>query len=232
MKIITAIASTTHIDLHNERMAKSALDSMALQIRSKYIPQLIDHDFNRQIGILLYGKVAPMVDGEFALYVVSGVFEDELEKQSYISGSPNMVWQKYEHYLDDIEKLEKQTLVSKKTNPSKAIHKGQPNIADLLETHLDSTQVLPDGTVYKIKKFIAATGDLRIEVYPKDHYPAHFHVVSKQRGINARFDLNTLDFLSIKNGKIKENDIKKIQSFFKFYPDILDKLRKQHKRMN
>ena len=52
----------------------------------------------------------------------------------------------------DIEKFEKQTLVSKKTNPSKAINKRQLNIADLLETHLDSTQVLPDGTVYKIKK--------------------------------------------------------------------------------
>lgn len=231
MRIITAIASTTNIDLHNERMAKSALDSAALQICTKYIPQLIDHDFNRQIGVLLYAKVIPMSDGEFALCVVSGVFENESEKYIHILGEPNTVWQEYVHYLDGFDVIKKQTFIDQLSLSRNSISRSG-NVADFLETHLDSTKVLPDGAIYKIKKFIAATGDLRIEVYPKDHLPAHFHIISKQRGINARFDLNTLDFLSVKKGKIREDDIKKIQHFFKFYPAVLEKLKSEHKRMS
>jgi len=56
MKIITGIASTAHIDRHNERMAKSALDSMATQIKEKFIPQLIEHDPNQHVGVILYGE--------------------------------------------------------------------------------------------------------------------------------------------------------------------------------
>jgi hypothetical protein len=41
--------STTHIDKQGEKMAKSALDSMAIQVNTKYIPQLIEHDWNRQV---------------------------------------------------------------------------------------------------------------------------------------------------------------------------------------
>ena len=228
MRIFTAIASTTHIDLHNERMSKSALDGMALQICSKYIPQLIDHDFNRQTGIVLYGKVVPFTDGEFALCVVSGLFENESEKQKYKLGSPNVVWKEYKHHLDDIKEL----IPNKIINSSLTVRRHEATVADLIETHLDSTQVLPDGTVYKIKKFIASTGDLRIEIYPKDHLPAHFHITSKQRNINARFDLNTLGLLSVKYGKIKQDDVKKIQHFFKFHPDILQKLKDEHKKLS
>jgi len=230
MKIITAIASTTHIDRHNERMSKQALDGMAVQIRTKYIPMLIDHDFNKQIGILLYGEVVALKDGEFALCVVSGSFETDKDKDKYPVGRSNTVWKKYCHYINNAEKMCNENLSKSKTEViSKP--KTDPNIADLLETHLDSTQVLPDGTVYKIKKFIAATGDLRIEVYPMDHYPAHFHIVSKKRNLNARFDLNTLEFISVKRGMIKSDDIKKIQNFFKISPEMLNKLKNEHKKL-
>ncbi len=57
MKITIGIASTTHIDRHNERMAKSALDGMAVQIKERFIPQLIEHDLNQHIGVGLYGEV-------------------------------------------------------------------------------------------------------------------------------------------------------------------------------
>lgn len=67
MKIITAIASTTHIDRHHEKMAQTALDGMSEQIAAKYIPFLIEHDPNRAIGVILAGKVLPMDDGEWAL---------------------------------------------------------------------------------------------------------------------------------------------------------------------
>lgn len=232
MKIMTAVASTTHLDLHNERMSKLALEGMASQIRSKYIPQLINHDFSKQIGVLLYGKVSPLEDGEFALCVVSGIFESELEKQNYKLGSPNTVWRKYKHYLDDAKQLSKQKNGKRKPQRLSFNTKSDLYIADLLETHLDSTQVLPDGRVYKIKRFIAATGDLRIEVYPKDHYPKHFHVISKQRNIDARFDLNTLELISAKGGRVKKDDIKKIQNFFETHLEALQKLKGEHERMS
>lgn len=231
MKILSFIASTTHLDLHNERMAKSALDDGALQIRSKYIPYLINHDFNKQIGVLLCGKVIQLEDGEFALYVVFGIFENESEKQNYRLGSPNTVWKKYKRYLDNPIKLS-QKISRRKPQKPLSNTKSDLSIADLLETHLDSTQILPDGRVYKIKRFIVATGDLRIEVYPKDHRPKHFHVISKQRAINARFDLETLELIDTKSGKVKKDDIKKIQNLFETYPKARQKLESEYKRMN
>jgi len=229
MKIITGIASTTHIDRHNERMAKSALDSMAEQVKERFIPQLIEHDPNQHIGAGLYGEVFQLKDGEYALGIVSGIFENNEEKEIFKTGQPNNVWQDYKKYLDidELLKLNKQNHQTKQIN----FFSQDSNIADLLETHLDSTQVLPDGTVYKIKRFIASTGDLRIEVYPKDHSPQHFHVISRQRKIDARFDIATLNLINTKLGSIQEKDIKKIQNFFNIFPDCLKKLRNEHARM-
>jgi hypothetical protein len=228
MQITVGIGSTTHLDRHNERMAKSALDGMAEQIKEKYIPQLIEHDWNRHIGVLLYGEVFQLKDGEYALGIVTGLFENEAEKIEFKSGQPNKVWHDYKKYLN----IEELINLNDKNKPNLVKQNDIPiNVADLLETHLDSTQVLPDGRVYKIKRFIAATGDLRIEVYPKDHQPSHFHVISKQRGIDARFDINTLKLVNMKEGKIKENDIKKIQNFFRASPTLLNRLRNEHSRM-
>lgn len=228
MKIGIGIASTTHIDHHNERMAKSALDSMADQINKKYIPQLVEHNWNRHVGVLLYGEVFQLKDGEYALCVVTGLFENEDEKNEFKSGQSNKVWQNYKHYLN----IEELSGLSNRKEPDLVSQNRIPvNVADLLETHLDSTQVLPDGRVYKIKRFIVATGDLRIEAYPKDHEPSHFHVISKQRGINARFNIHSLELVNMKEGKIKKDDIKKIQDFFRKSPKILEKLKNEHKRL-
>jgi len=228
MKIVFGIGSTTHVDRHNERMAKSALEGMAEQIKERYIPTLIEHDWNRHVGVVLYGEVFQLKDGEYALGIVTGLFENEDERNKFKSGQPNEVWRDYKKYLKidklidlNIEKVS--DLVSQNSIPV--------NIADLLETHLDSTQVLPDGRVYKVKRFIAKTGDLRIEVYPKDHQPSHFHVISKQRGIDARFDIHTLKPVSVKEGRVTENDIKKIQDFFKTSPALLERLKNEHQRM-
>lgn len=230
MKITTGIASTTHIDRHNERMAKSALEGMAEQIKKKFIPQLIEHDPNQHIGVILYGEVFQLKDGEYALGIVSGLFETNKEIEKFKTGQSNNVWHDYKKYLDIAEllKLNKQNYQSKQTS----LTSKNTNIADLIETHLDSTQVLPDGTVYKIKRFIASIGDLKIEVYPKDHNPQHFHVVSKQRKINARFSIKTLEHVNTKQGVISANDIKKIQNFFQTNPKILDFLKNEHSRLS
>jgi hypothetical protein len=228
MKITVGVASTTHIDLHNERLTKSALDGMADQIKHQYIPQLIEHDWNRCVGVLLYGEVFQLQDGENALGIVTGIFENKEEKNKFKPGKPNVVWQDYKKYL----KIEELISLSDKKKPDLVNQTNVPiNIAQLLENYLDSTHILPDGRVYRIKRFVAATGDLRIEFYPKDHRPSHFHIISKQRGINARFDIHTLEPISIKEGKIKKDDIKKIQDFFRNSPAILAKLKNEHQRM-
>ncbi len=226
MKITIGIASTTHVDKHYEKMSKEALEDMAKQINKKYIPQLENHDFNKQIGVALYAEVFELHDGECALGHVSGIFENTRERDLYKIGDENKVWKKYKIFLD-IEKLYKRN----KNNKSKNITiEKDLNIADLLAIHLDSTKILPNGEVYKVKRFIASTGDLTIEVYPGDH-DRHFHVISKQRKINARFDLDTLEFINNKTGVIRQNEIKKIINFFQDHPQILIKLKNEHKRL-
>lgn len=231
MKIIVSIASTTHIDRHNERISKSVLDDMAKQTKDKYIPLLFNHEWDRQIGVNLYGEVFLLHDGEYALGMVSGLFENENEKEHFKIGQPNIVWIEYKKYLNTDELIEK---MSSKNQEKHTIPSVKPNrnISDYLEEYLNSTQVTPDGKLYKIKKFIASFGDLKIDIYPKDHKnPTHFHVTSLQRGINARFDINTLELINIKCGKINQKDIKKIQTFFKETPSLLEKLKSESLRM-
>jgi hypothetical protein len=97
---------------------------------------------------------------------------------------------------------------------------------------LDSSKIWEDGSVYRIKHLVASTQDLRIHVYAKDHWPPHFHVVSRQRGINARFDLKTLEHISTKAGVIRPDDVKKIHAFLKQYPEVLVRLKDEYARLN
>jgi hypothetical protein len=232
VRIVTGIASTTHVDAHHERFAKEALDGAAEQIRSRLIPFLIEHDFNRQIGVLLYGRVEPLEDGEFGLFIVAGIFENEEEKRRYAAGAPNTVWQDYTHHLEGASK-EIAPQRARRNDPARpAIARDDPDsIATLLELHLDSTSIWIDGSVYKIKHLIASTGDLSIHVYPKDHAPPHFHVISKQRGIDASFYLETLEPVNPAKSSISPRDVKKIKNFFQLHADKLKKLRDEHARM-
>ncbi|MDR3547751.1 MAG: hypothetical protein P4M11_05715 [Candidatus Pacebacteria bacterium] len=225
MRIIATIASSTHIDAHNERFAKEALESMITQIRTKYLPCLIDHDPSQQIGVVFNGKIRQMKDGEFALVTVVGVFEQEAERELYTPGSLNTVWQQYESFLDEVEmpNIEESARTQPKSKPL--------TIAGLLEQYLDSTSIWVDSSVYKIKHLIASTGDLSVHVYPKDHLPAHFHLTSKQRNIDARFSIYTIEFIDTKRGSIRPGDVKKIQDFFRRNPKELQKLQAEHARL-
>ncbi len=209
MKLIVSIASTTHVDRHGEKMAKSALESMAGQACSKYIRFLIDHDPNRAIGVILAAKVLPMTDGEWALVGVVGLWESEEESKMYEYGKENLVWQKYIRFLEEIP-----VPLESNTNTDIEGESAPQDLAEILETHLNSTAVWEDGRVIKIKRFIARSGDLEVHIYSNDHFPAHFHVVSKQRNINARFDLNTYELINHKSGHITSKDQKKIKNLF------------------
>lgn len=225
MIVTIATPSTTHIDRHFERFAKSALDQGAEQINSRYIPVLRDHDFNQRLGVNLCAIVKPLGDGHHALVVVAGLYESSDEYLQFPDREKNTLSSKY---LPLIEQLD---LSDVKAKPSIFPDKRPETMADWLELHLDSTSILPDGRVYKVKHKITSIGDLLIEVYPQDHDPEHFHVISKQRSINARFDLRTLEVISHKQGQISRKDEKKIKAFFKQFPHFLDKLRIEHKRL-
>lgn len=224
MKKQVIIASTTHTDSHHEKFSKEALDSMAEQVNSKYKPYLIDHDPNRQIGVVLCGKVRILDDNEYGLFAVIGIFENAEEAKKYELNCINTEWQRYIYILENAS-----TVVESQLQYLESYKKD--DIATLLETHLDSTAIWTDGRVYKIKRLIASTGDLEFHVFPKDHYPPHFHVISKQRGINVRFHIHTLEVISSKAGKVTRDDVKKIKNFFETHPVQLKKLRDEHERM-
>ncbi len=230
MKIKIGIVSTTHIDLHNDKTSKDCLIDMANQINKEFLPFLINHNLNLQIGICLYGEAFQLNDGEYALGVVVGEYDKDIEATEMRQGNANNVWEKYISYLDT-DKLRKLNEFDNHINNNN-FDPQNLNVSELLEIRLDSTFQMNDGTLYETKRFIAATSDLRIEVYPQDHDPKHFHVISKQRGINARFDINTLKLINIKKGEIKPKDQKVIQQFFQTYPEILLKLKSEHSRLN
>lgn len=224
MVILTGITCTTHIDKHYERMAKSALEDMAKQINEKFIPFLDNHDFKKQIGVILYAEVFRLNDGEYALGSIAGLFENEKEKQRIALGKANILSREYQNLLNKQELIE--LVATNQKNRGKENAKGNnPSIAKLLEIHLDSTKVLPDGQVYKIKRYITSTGDLQIHMYQNDHPPTHLHIKSKQRKFDIRLDINTLEPIRPKLGKIKNSDIRKIKNFFEVHSEILNKLK-------
>lgn len=231
MKIDIAIASTTHIDKQNEKMSKWALEWMAEQINEKFIPQLIEHNFDNQIWILLYWEVFELPDWEFALWTVVWIFENFSESNFYKKGENNYLSDTYEKELN-IQKLINMFKRNHKTEVGKNnIAKEGDNVSSLLEKHLNSTSITPDWRIYTVKHFIASTNGLKIEIYPKDHLPAHFHVVSKERDLNARFDLKTFEYISTKYGKITTKQKKQIKSFLKNNPIVVKKLNLEYKRL-
>jgi len=102
VKLIAGIASTTHADAHEEVVPLNALESMARQVRERFIPQLIDHDPNQQVGVNLCARVDELEDGEYALVVVSGIFEKPEERLLYRTFAANTVWKNYLPYLDSV----------------------------------------------------------------------------------------------------------------------------------
>jgi Domain of unknown function (DUF4160) len=231
MKISGGIASTTHVDSHGQRMAKSLLDQFALQIKTHYVAQLIRHDSDQHKGINLSARVMQLDDGEYALLLVSGIFENEAERAIFLVGAANTVWASYESMLDEVEAHVPALLSMAADEPTLEDVPYPQTLAGQLEFHLNSTSVAPDGTVYLIKQRIANIRDLEINIYPKDHEPPHFHVRSRQRNMDARFHVETLEFINEKTGTIKPKEVKQIQDFFQKDPAMHAKLKREYDRL-
>lgn len=71
-----------------------------------------------------------------------------------------------------------------------------------LKRNLDSCQVWPDGTVLHTRQRVdVVAGRLKIEIYPKEHAPAHFHV--KYNNIDASFEIENCKLIA---GAISNKD--------------------------
>jgi hypothetical protein len=76
-RIETAIIATTHIDCHNERLTKEALEGMAEQISRKTIPINVEHNpLFPPIGKVVSASVKPTEDGEYALVATLEIFDE------------------------------------------------------------------------------------------------------------------------------------------------------------
>ena len=104
-------------------------------------------------------------------------------------------------------------------------------IGNELEKHIDNTRIWVDGRVIITKAFVASVKDLRFILHPKDHNPPHFHVISKQRNIDAKFSIDPIEYLSDKGGSISYDDIKKIKNFSEIRKDKYKYLLSEYKRL-
>jgi hypothetical protein len=212
-------------------MAKSALDGMVEQLRAKYVPSFVNHDPEQHDGVNLNARVVQLEDGEYALIAVQGIFTDESEFATYRTGAPNTVWADYESVLDNVEAQVPELLSAAASRDRPKSEPYPPTLAGQLELHLDSTTIAPDGSVYLIKQRVATVRDLEVNIYPKDHDPPHFHVRSKQRNLDARFHVYTLELINEKHGKIKPKEVRQIQDFFKSNSKMHTLLKSEHERL-
>jgi hypothetical protein len=232
MEIQGGIASSTHVDSQGQRIAKELLDEMSLRIRTEFIPLLVNHDFSQQIGVTLNARVIDLGDGEHALLVVTGIFDNDDEAAQFPSGAENSVWHDFNSVMDEVEGAAREEFEA----VAQPAQDGQPeelSLAERLNLYLGTTEVMPDGTVYLVKRHFDSNslGDLSIDVYA-DHDPPHFHVSSKQRSFDVRFYLDTLEIYSNKRGSIPGKDAKKIQDYFANNPDEHERLRKLYQSMH
>jgi hypothetical protein len=58
----------------------------------------------------------------------------------------------------------------------------------MLQKCLQNTVVTELGEVYEIKKLVDKINNLKIHIYPNDHNPPHFHVLTDN--INASFRID------------------------------------------
>lgn len=64
---------------------------------------------------------------------------------------------------------------------------------------------------YEIKQNVANINELEVVIYTNDHNPPHFHVISKDKSINAKFTIENCEQIS---GELSSRQLKKIKAFY------------------
>lgn len=220
------IATTTHIDLHGMRMSKDSVEGMVQTIKQKYFPLQLNHDDSaKKLGVIVSAKSFEMPDGETALGAIVVIHSDEKVAEEFPDGAENMVFDEFNTAIDT-----KILMIAHDVKMLTYVEEVQ-TLEQSLESFLRSHIVMPDGQIRTNKHLIASTGDFNIVIYPKDHRPAHFHLISEQRGIDARISIDTLELIRMKQGKISNKDLKMIKLFFRTRPKVLKKMRSEALRL-
>lgn len=70
------IIATSHVDRHQDRMSRGALESLVEQINSQYIPVTVEHDpRNPPLGRIVQAELKELDDGELAVEAIVQFFE-------------------------------------------------------------------------------------------------------------------------------------------------------------
>lgn len=216
------IGASTHLDSHGERISAEALQSMAAQVNTQYYPLLVNHEqVETPPGALVAAKCFELTDGETAMGILVGFHTTFAARLSFQIGKVNSNWKSY------IDLIDVDLITKKHEDRMKDYQIVELTIEERLSAYLSSHKLHNNGRLEARKHLVGKIKDLKIEVYPDDHLPAHFHVTSKQRGIDARFSIESLKHLSSKRGKVSSKDEKMVKQFFKVNPDALDYLRKK-----
>lgn len=62
-----------------------------------------------------------------------------------------------------------------------------------------------------VKEEIARFRGMRVDIFPNDHNPPHFHVKSKNGDVDAKFRIDNGEYIS---GKISGSDLKRVKYFY------------------
>lgn len=73
---------------------------------------------------------------------------------------------------------------------------------------INATQIY-GGIAVETRKRVDNIGNLKIEIYPKEHAPCHFHV--KNANINASFRIDNCELIK---GKISNKNIAKVKYWY------------------
>ena len=88
-------------------------------------------------------------------------------------------------------------------------------LADLLLNYMELSEVeidfLLQNSDYNSKERITTIKNLKVIIYSNDHNPPHFHVISNDYNINAKFLIENEELLS---GEMKSKDLKRIKAFY------------------
>ena len=65
----------------------------------------------------------------------------------------------------------------------------------------------------RIKQRVAKLGEYEVHIYSRDHNPPHFHVISKDRSLNARFRIEDGSLMS-QHGDLRSGVLKRINTWY------------------
>lgn len=80
---------------------------------------------------------------------------------------------------------------------------------------------LPSIIGYEIRENIGSLNSMHLKIYTNDHNPPHFHVISKDGRIDAKFTIDTCEQIA---GVISSKDIVRIRNYWEFQKNFIEKI--------